>query len=275
MEYVEVQGASIPKIGLGTWQIGGERCREIVETALALGYRSFDTAQMYDNEAKVGAGLLAGVGQMGVDRDELWVTTKLGLENLTRDRVHKSSHESLKHLALDHIDLLLVHWPSDRVPLRETLEAMMELVDEGLVRYVGVSNFPLGMLEEALSMAPILVNQVEYHPFLAQDRMRALCEHRDVCLTAYSPLALGRVAKNDTLRTIGERYGKSGVQVALRWLTQQRTVAAIPKASSEAHLRANLDIFDFELDAEDARAVEALARGERLIDPEWAPDWNA
>lgn len=275
MEYVEVQGASIPKIGLGTWQLGGERCREIVETALALGYRSFDTAQMYDNEAKVGAGLLAGVGQMGVDRDELWVTTKLGLENLTRDRVHKSSHESLKHLALDHIDLLLVHWPSDRVPLRETLEAMMELVDEGLVRYVGTSNFPLGMLEEALSMAPILANQVEYHPFLAQDRMRALCEHHDVCLTAYSPLALGRVANDDTLRAIGERYGKSAAQVALRWLTQQRTVATIPKASSEAHLRANLDVFDFELGAEDARAVEALARGERLIDPEWAPDWSA
>lgn len=274
MEYVEVQGASIPKIGLGTWRLEGESCREIVEMALAIGYRHFDTAQAYENEAKVGAGLLAGIGQMGIERDELWVTTKLAMDNLTRDRVHKSTHESLKHLALEPIDLLLIHWPSDRVPLRETLSAMMELVDEGLVRYVGVSNFPPALLDEALSMAPIVADQVEYHPFLAQDRLRAMCEHHDVCLTAYTPLASGRVAEDDTLRRIGERYGKSATQVALRWLTQQRNVAAIPKASSEEHLRANLDIFDFELSADDARAVESLARGERLIDPSWAPDWG-
>lgn len=274
MDYVEVQGASIPKIGLGTWELEGERCREIVEMALALGYRHFDTAQMYANEAKVGAGLLAGIGQMGIERDDLWVTTKLGLDNLTRDRVRRSTHESLKHLALDQVDLLLIHWPSDRVPLRETLEAMMELSSEGLVRYVGLSNFTPSLLEEALSIAPILCNQVEYHPLLAQDDMRTICETHELCLAAYSPLARGRVAKNETLRDIGEKYGKSASQVALRWLTQHRNVCAIAKGSTEAHLRANLDVFDFELTAEDVHRIGALARGERIVDPEWAPDWG-
>lgn len=274
MEYVEVQGASIPKIGLGTWMLEGERCREIVELALVIGYRHIDTAQAYGNEAKVGAGIMAGIGQLGIDRDELFVTTKLSTDNLTRDRVKRSALESLRHLGLDEIDLLLIHWPSDRVPLRETLEAMMRLQDERLVRAIGVSNFTPALLEEALEIAPILVNQIEHHPYLAQDRLLALTERRDVCLAAYSPLARGRVAKDSVLAAIGERHGKTASQVALRWLTQHRNVCAIPKAASERHLRENLDIFDFEVSADEAHRITQLERGERLIDPAWAPEWS-
>ncbi len=274
MEYVEVQGASIPKIGLGTWMLEGERCREIVEQALVVGYRHIDTAQMYENEPKVGAGILAGINQLGIERDDLWITTKLGLDNLTRDRVKRSTQESLKHLALDYVDLLLIHWPSDRVPLRETLEAMMHLQHDGLVRYLGVSNFTPSLLEEAMEIAPILVNQIEYHPFLGQDRRRAIADRNELCLTAYSPLARGRVPKNEVLRDIGERYGKSATQVALRWLTQQRNVCAIPKGSSVEHLKEDFDIFDFELSADEANRIDRLERGERLIDPEWAPEWG-
>lgn len=273
MEYVEAQGARIPKIGLGTWMLEGERCREAVERALALGYRHIDTAQAYENEAEVGAGLAAGMARGRIDRDELFVTTKLSMDNLTRDRVGTSARESLERLALDRLDLLLIHWPSEAVPLRETLEAMLRLVEQGLVRHLGVSNFPPPLLEEALSIAPLLTNQVEHHPFLGQDRLLEVAAKNDLCLTAYSPLARGRVETSDVLRSIGEAHGKSASQVALRWLTQHPNECAIPKASSEAHLRANLDIFGFALSAGEMRRVAGLARGERLIDPAWAPRW--
>jgi 2,5-diketo-D-gluconate reductase B len=274
MEYVEVQGASIPKIGLGTWMLGGESCREIVEKALVLGYRLFDTAQSYDNESKVGAGILAGLGQLGIDRDELWVTTKLSQDNLSRARVEPSVHDSLRRLGLEYVDELLIHWPSTEVPLRETLEAMTDLVEKGYVRHVGVSNFTPPLLEEALQIAPILSNQVELHPFLAQDRLLAIAERHELALAAYSPLARGRVARDPVLAEIARARGKTAPQVALRWLTQHANVYATPKAASEEHLRENLDIFDFELSADEANRVAHLARGERLIDPEWAPDWD-
>ncbi|HJL18558.1 MAG TPA: aldo/keto reductase [Sandaracinaceae bacterium LLY-WYZ-13_1] len=270
MEYVDVGGARIPKIGLGTWQLTGEACRDVVEKAIAAGYRHIDTAQMYENEAKVGAAIAAS----GVDRDALWVTTKLGLDQVSADAVGRSTHDSLRRLGLDYVDLLLIHWPSEEVPLRETLGAMQRLQETGEVRHLGVSNFTPSLLEEARELAPIVCNQVEYHPFLSQDALRTLCDRHELMLTAYSPLARGEVAKNETLRAIGERHGKSAVQVGLRWLTQQKNVAAIPKTSDPDHLKANLEIFDFELDADDANRIAKLARGERLIDPSWAPEWG-
>ena len=270
MEYVDVRGASIPKIGLGTWQITGMGCQETVEEAIRLGYRHVDTAQAYENEAKVGAGIAAS----GVDRDDLWVTTKIAHGALGRDDVARSTHESLRRLGLDHVDLMLIHWPSEDVPLSETLEAMMRLQESGEIAHIGVSNFTASLLAQALEIAPIVCNQVEYHPFLAQDRLRALCERHDLMLTAYSPLARGRVGKDETLRALGAAHGKTAAQITLRWLTQQKNVAAVPKASSREHLKANLEIFDVELDAEEANRVAKLASGVRLIDPEWAPAWD-
>ena len=151
MEYVEVQGSRVPKLGLGTWQLEGELCRTMVEKAIAMGYRHIDTAQAYANEAKVGAGIAAS----GVDREDLWVTTKVWMDNAAADAVVKSTHDSLRRLGLDHLDLLLIHWPSEKVPLSETLGAMEKLMRSGETRYIGVSNFPPSLLRESLEMAPL------------------------------------------------------------------------------------------------------------------------
>lgn len=270
MEYVEVRGARVPALGLGTWQMEGRTCREAVEAALELGYRHIDTAQMYGNEGEVGA----AVRESGIDRDALWITTKLGIANVGRDAVLRTTHESLKRLATDRIDLLLIHWPSDQVPLRETFGAMGELMDDGAVRRIGVSNFPPGLLKEALSEAPISCIQVEYHPFLSQDELVEMAQDHELMLTAYSPLARGRVQKSSTLTSIGKRYGKSPAQVALRWLIQQKSVAAIPKASQREHLAQNIDLFDFRLTPDEVHTISELDRGQRLIDPDFAPDWS-
>ncbi|MFW6066817.1 MAG: aldo/keto reductase [Myxococcota bacterium] len=270
MKYVEVRGMKAPALGMGTWQLQGRPCRQAVERALELGYRHIDTAQMYGNEEMVGAALQAS----GLPRDEVFLTTKLGLDDLARDAVARTTRESLKRLATDRIDLLLIHWPSDRVPLGETLEAMMALQEEGVVSHIGVSNFPPALLREALHMAPVSCIQVEYHPYLAQPELLDMSRRRDLMLTAYSPLARGRVPGDRVLRQLAERHGKTPSQVALRWLIQQDHVSAIPKASSEAHLRENIDIFDFQLKPEEMRMIWELDRGERLLDPPWAPDWD-
>lgn len=270
MEYVEVQGSRVPKLGLGTWQLEGELCRTMVEKAIAMGYRHIDTAQAYANEAKVGAGIAAS----GVDREDLWVTTKVWMDNAAADAVVKSTHDSLRRLGLDHLDLLLIHWPSEKVPLSETLGAMEKLMRSGETRYIGVSNFPPSLLRESLEMAPLQCIQVEHHPYLAQDEIRQLAERRELMLTAYSPLARGEVMEDETLQAIAEETGKSPAQVVLRWLTQHRNVAAIPKSSSVEHLRSNLEIFDFELDAGQANRIAKLAEGKRLIDPDFAPQWE-
>lgn len=270
ISYVDVRGVRVPSIGLGTWQLVDEKCRASTEKALELGYRHIDTAQMYGNEWVIGEVL----GRSGIPRDDLWITSKLAPGNERRQAVLETTRESVKRLACERLDLLLVHWPSREVPLAETLGAMTELMDEGLVRRIGVSNFPPGLLKEALSLGPVSCIQVEYHPFLGQSELIDLAVKHDLLFTAYSPLARGEVKVEPTLRRIGERYGKSPGQVALRWLTQQPRVSAIPKAASFEHLVQNIDIFDFELTQEEMRSVYALDRGKRYIDPEFSPDWS-
>ena len=254
MEEIQVQGASVPALGLGTWQLTGRACRETVATALEMGYRHVDTAQAYGNERAVGRGIAAA----DVDRDDLFLVTKLDVRNRTPERVRRSTRKSLERLGTDYLDLLLIHQPN--VPLvaslAETLGAMNDLVDDGLVRHVGVSNFPRSMLRRAreTSSAPILTDQVQYHPYWDQRNLLTYCRIHDVLLTAYSPLARGGVLEDPVLVTIGNRYDKTPAQVALRWLVQQEDVATIPKASSRDHLAENLAVFDFELtDAEMAR----------------------
>ncbi|WP_276272861.1 aldo/keto reductase [Haloarcula litorea] len=251
MESVQVQGTSVPAIGLGTWQLTGTDCRETVRTALELGYRHVDTAQAYGNERQVGRGIAAA----DVDREDVFLTTKLDGGNRDPASVRRSVHESLAKLGTDYLDLLLIHWPNApwMVDNGETLRAMDRLVDEGLVRNVGVSNFPRDLLDDARrqSDAPIITDQVQYHPYWDQRELLDYCRIHDVLLTAYSPLARGGVLDDPALVQIGNRHGKSPAQVALRWLVQQDGVAAVPKASSRDHLAANLAVFDFELtDAE-------------------------
>ncbi|EMA29280.1 aldo/keto reductase [Haloarcula japonica] len=251
MDEIQVQGTSVPALGLGTWQLTGQTCRETVEAALEMGYRHVDTAQAYGNERQVGLGMEAAA----VDREDVFLTTKLDGSNRDERSVRRSTRESLNKLGTDYLDLLLIHWPNTpwMASLSETLGAMNNLVEEGLVRHIGVSNFSPSLLDEAreLSAAPILTDQVQYHPYWDQRKLLDYCRIHDVLLTAYSPLARGGVLDDPALVQIGNKYAKSPAQVALRWLLQQDGVAAIPKASSRDHLEANMAVFDFELtDAE-------------------------
>ncbi|MCJ0621072.1 aldo/keto reductase [Haloarcula hispanica] len=251
MDDIQVQGTSVPALGLGTWQLTGQSCRETVETALEMGYRHIDTAQAYGNERQVGLGMDAAA----VDREDVFLTTKLDGSNRDERSVRRSTRESLNKLGTDYIDLLLIHWPNTpwMASLSETLGAMNDLVEEGLVRHIGVSNFSPSLLDKArdISAAPIFTDQVQYHPYWDQRKLLDYCRIHDVLLTAYSPLARGGVLDDPALVQVGNRYGKSPAQVALRWLVQQDGVAAIPKASSRDHLEANMAVFDFELtDAE-------------------------
>ena len=268
---LEIQGTTVPKLGFGTWEILGRDCEEAVADALEIGYRHLDTAQAYDNEAEVGKALAAS----NIPREELWLTTKLWRSEFAPDKVRASTEGSLERLQVSCIDLLLLHWPNDAVPLEETLGALASLREEGLVKHYGVSNFPAGMLREALKVAPVFADQVEFHPYLGQDALVELAAERDFMVTAYSPLARGKVPQDETLRAIGEAHGKTAGQVALRWLLDQPNVATIPKASSHDRRVENFEVFDFELSDEDRAKIDALPKDERVINPRWAPDWDA
>lgn len=270
---IETKGARLPALGYGTWQLRGATCREMIPVALELGYRHIDTAQAYENETEVGQGLR----DAGLPREQLWVTTKLWMDKLAPDVVPGALAGSLDRLGIDYVDLLLIHWPSQEVAHLETLAAMEEQRRAGRVRHLGVSNFTVEQIAEATDGGfELLTNQVEYHPFLSQDDLKAALGEREMVLTAYAPLARGKVAENRTIRDIAERHGKSPEQVALRWLVQQRNVAAIPKAGSRKHAEANLAIFDFALEDREMAAIGALGRTrERIVDPAWAPVWDA
>lgn len=259
-EYVTARGVEIPALGFGTARFDSDdACRRAVERALDVGYRHLDTAQVYGTEGAVGE----AVDASDVDREDVFVTTKLSDGNRSRDRVLESTRESLEKLRMDAVDLLLIHSPKQDVDVAETVAAMNELQDEGVVRHVGVSNFSVEQTRRAMdaSETPILANQVEYHPNRGQQSLLEFCIDEDVMLTAYSPLDVGRVADDETLAEIGERHGKSASQVALRWLVQQPTVSAIPKAAGDDHVRENFDVFDFELDDDEMRRVFEGAGG--------------
>ena len=254
MEYQDIKGEKVPSLGLGTYRLGGEACVEAVELALSMGYRHVDTAQMYGNEAEVGQGMESS----GVDRAEVFLTTKVWPNDFRHERVIRRTHESLEKLRTDYVDLLLMHWPGDGVPLGETLGAMRELQEEGGVRHIGVSNFSPSLVEEASEHVDVFCNQVEYHVYKDQDAVLNQARKTDYLLVAYRPLSRGSVEEDATLREIGEAHGKTAAQVALRWLVQQEQVSAIPKATSEDHLRANLEVFDFELSGGEMDRIASL-----------------
>ena len=256
MEYQTIKGEKVPSLGLGTYRLTGETCVRAVERAFSMGYRHVDTAQMYDNEREVGR----GIQDAGIDRAEIFLTTKVWPSDFAHDRVIRKSKESLKKLRTGYVDLLLMHWPGEGVPLGETLGAMRELQDEGSVMHVGVSNFSPSLVREAAGHAEIFCNQVQYHPYRNQDALVGQAGEMDYLLTAYTPLSRGGVQEDTTLRDIGEDHGKTATQVALRWLVQQDKVCAIPKATSDEHLMENLDIFDFDLSREEMLSISSLSR---------------
>lgn len=267
---VTVQGVEVPKLGYGTWLLEGDAAYESVLDALDVGYRHIDTARIYGNEREVGRAL----ADTSVPREEIWLTTKVWRDDAQPDVAKRVFAEQLADLRVEYVDLLLLHWPAE-APLADTLGAMEELHAQGLARQIGVSNFPAAMLEQALGLAPIFANQVEYHPYLPQGPVMHVCLEHDLLLTAYSPFAHGHIHEDPLLTEIGARYGKSAGQVSLRWLLDQPHVVAIPKASSHDRRAQNLDVFDFDLTDEERGQIAALSqRHLRTGDPSWAPRWD-
>lgn len=253
-EIKSVAGASVPAIGLGTWKMKGEECRESVRKAIEIGYRHIDTAVFYENEVEVGE----AIGSF--NREDLFLTTKIWKNELGYSDFKRSTEGSLKRLETDYVDLVLIHWPNPEIPLGETIRAMNELVEEGKTRHIGVSNFSIDQLEEArrLSEHPIITDQVKYHVGMDRSSLLNYCRKNEVLLTAYSPLGQGDLLDNDQLKELAAEYGKTPGQLALKWLINQEKVVAIPKASSEGHMTENLDLFDWELREEDAKEIDEL-----------------
>jgi len=267
---LEVQGVTVPKLGFGTWEITGEAATEAVRHALEIGYRHLDTARVYGNEVEVGRGIAAS----GVPREDVFLTTKVFPSEFRPEKLRAAAEDSLRNLGVDRVDLLLLHWPSRRHDLEETLGALDAVREDGLTRLIGVSNFPAGMLREARAIAPVANDQVEFHPFLGQDRLLAEADG-DCFITAYSPLARGKVNADPVLREIGAAHGKSPGQIALRWLLDLDHVAVIPKSATAARRQENFDVLDFELGDEERARIDALPKDRRELDPEgWAPDWD-
>jgi 2,5-diketo-D-gluconate reductase B len=272
MEVLQTQGISLPRLGLGTFRMQGDVCRAAVESALGLGYRHIDTAEMYGNEDAIGPAIAAS----GVARKDLHVTTKVWNENLAPDAIRKAFDTSLNKLKLDHVDLYLVHWPKSGMNLPAMFETLMKLKQEGRTRAIGVANFNLALLKTVVEeiKAPIACNQIEYHAMLDQTPVLKYLRAKSIPLVAYCPLAQGRAASDETLMAIGRKHGASAAQVALKWLLDQDGVAAIPKASRAESQKANLDALNVGLDDEDRQAIAGLPKDKRFVNPGFAPAWD-
>ena len=276
MNVVEAKGAKIPAIGLGTMTLMDAVCVEAVETALRLGYRHIDTAERYRNETAVGEGLRHGARAAGLAREDVFVTTKVYHDRLAAADFERSFDQSLKNLELSWVDLLLIHWPNPKVPLKETLDVLCKARRDGRAKHVGVANFTTSLLQDAVKLAsePLVVNQIEVHPFIDQDKVLAACRAHGLAVTAYCPLARGQVPGNDVLARIGKAHGKTSAQIALRYLVQHGIIP-IPRTSKADHLAANLAIFDFTLsDAEMTEIARLKQTALRVVNPPHAPRWD-
>nr|WP_304449475.1 aldo/keto reductase [Halomarina sp. PSRA2] len=260
----------MPMLGLGTWENEDpEQCTESVATALEMGYRHIDTAQAYGNEKAVGD----GIKRADVARDDVFLATKVWIENLAAEDVLESTRESMDKLGVDYLDLLYVHWPAGEYDPADTLGALTHLQDEGAIERIGVSNFEPEHLETAQEVceAPIFANQVEMHPNLQQDELREYCDEEGIELVAYSPLARGTVFDDPALTDIAEKHDASAAQVSLAWL-REKDVTAIPKATSEDHISDNWASLALELDDEDIRRIDDIEREDRQVNPPFSPD---
>jgi diketogulonate reductase-like aldo/keto reductase len=253
---------SIPSIGLGTWELRGRKCRRVVREALELGYRHIDTAAMYENESEVGSGIV----DSGVDRKEVFLTTKINTIEVNNEGIVDAFHKSLSDLKTDYVDLLLIHWPTFSTSLGDMLEIMYGIKESQKARAIGVSNFNTTLLNECarLGFEDIYCNQVEYHPFLSQEILLKKMNEMDVIPVAYCPICRGDVAKDSVIIELSEKYNKTPAQVTLRWVIQQQSVA-IPKSAKKRRLKENIDIYDFEIDDKDMDRIHSLARGQRLV----------
>jgi 2,5-diketo-D-gluconate reductase B len=269
---LSAHGAEIPAIGFGTSSLGD--CGEIVATALKLGYRHLDTAWKYGTEHGVGEGMRASA----VPRGEIFLTTKVSHEYLRTDDFARSVDESLRNLGVDHVDLLLVHWPNPEIPLHEPIAALAKAKRQGLTRHIGVANFNIALLDEAIHLCPepLVTLQAEYHPYLDQTKLLEACRRRGLILTAYCPLGRGRMLRDSVLADIAAHKGRPLAQIALRWLIQQGDVIPIPRSSNPKRMAENLKVFDFTLSDEEMQRIAALKRPDgRIANPAGrAPAWD-
>jgi diketogulonate reductase-like aldo/keto reductase len=272
MQFVEAHGARIPQIGLGTMTLKGDVCVQAVKTALQVGYRHLDTAEFYGNETENGAGLRAS----GVKREEVFICTKVRQGDLMPDDFARVIDQSLVKLQLPYVDLLLIHWNNKDIPLNTSIGALCKAKKDGKTKHVGVANFTSAMLDEAwgVTSEPLVCNQIEVHPFINQDKVLAACKKHGMAVVAYVPIARGKVPGADALERIGKAHGKSAAQVSLRYLVQLGC-CPIPRTANPAHMKENLDVFDFELsDAEMAELKKLNATNMRVVNPPHAPVWD-
>jgi 2,5-diketo-D-gluconate reductase B len=269
-------GAALPALGFGTWELR-EATARAVRHALDTGYRHIDTARAYQNEPAVGAALAAS----GVPRDDAWITSKAWCDDLSAAGIQRQAEASLRDLNTDYLDLFLIHWPNEAFDLAETLAGFQQLVSDGKIRHFGVSNFTAAQWQTAVALAPeIITNQVEYHPLLAQTELLAAARLHRACLTAYAPLARGRLflpgePASEVLGAIAAELSKTPAQIVLRWLIEQPEVVAIPASRDPRHIEENFQIFDFQLTGTQRAAINQLACGQRLVHPSWSPaEWS-
>ncbi len=260
----------IPLIGLGTWELVGEKCLKTVEKAINLGYRFIDTAEAYHNQKAIGK----AIKNSKIKREEIFIISKVWRDKLRYEDVIKSCNKSLSDLQTDYIDLFLIHWPNKKINLEETLKAFKKLHQEEKIKSIGVSNFDIPSLKKAIVLSKkleieIKVNEIDFSPIYFQKDLLEFCNKNNIKIIAYSPLGRGHAIQNPTVQNIAKRYNKTPSQIALRWLIQ-KGVISIPKASSEKHLRENLDIFDVEIKKQDVEKIEGLKNRKWKINPYFA-----
>ncbi|MBV9260852.1 MAG: aldo/keto reductase [Pseudolabrys sp.] len=272
MEIIEGNGARIPAVGLGTMTLNGEKGIEAIKTALDVGYRHLDTAAVYDTEKENAAALAAS----GVKREDVFITTKIRQDDAEPAAFAARLEQSLENLKVKHVDLLLIHWPSKVVPIKDTIGALCKAKKEGKTKHIGLSNFTTALLDEAWNAAsePLACHQIEVHPFINQDKVIAASKKRGMAIVAYCPIARGKIPGAEVLDRIGKQHRKTAAQVSLRYLFQLGLVS-IPRSTSRGHLKENIEIFDFKLsDAEMAELKKLNATNMRVVNPPHAPVWD-
>ncbi len=269
-----IEGSVIPATGFGTWTLKGDDCSELVGQALAAGYRAIDTAASYDNEEAVGAGLRASP----VPRDDVFVTTKVWWTDLAPADFERSAEASLRRLGLDHVDLLLIHWPNPKIALKDTVAALNRVQRQGLTRHIGLANFTTSLMAEAMGLSgvPLICNQVEYHPYLDQKKVYDACRAAGMAMISYCPLYRGGpLFEEPAVTRAAAGHGRTPAQIVLRWHVQQRGVGAIPRTTRKERLAENAAIFDFSLSEAEMDEIGALRSAHRRIcDYGFPPEWD-
>jgi 2,5-diketo-D-gluconate reductase B len=267
-QFIDKKNTHIPKIGLGTYKMTGKEGQIAIQNALEVGYRHIDTAKMYENETEVGQ----AIKNSSVDRNDIFITTKIWPTDF--DLVVQKTEDSLRQLKTDHVDLLLLHWPSTEEMNKRGADLLNEVLHKQYAKAVGVSNFNIQQVSDALKLAPIVCNQVEYHPYLEQEKLLNFLYENDLFLTAYRPLMMGKILDDAQLLSLAKEHNKTVSQIVLRWMMQQKDIAVIPKSSNSERQIENLNVFDFELSKNEMELISHLNCGDRTTNPEMAPIWD-